>query len=157
MVELLTGEAGYRALSETGGAVTMTRDIITAEGPDTVKFLHSLLSQNINDLSAEARWSFLLLPQGRVVGFFRVARTGEESVRMVLEAGNGAAVHTMLSRYKIRTKCELTLEADVSVLWCSPTASTPVPETPLAGVSWEPFGKAIEWLDTVDALPESSG
>jgi tRNA-modifying protein YgfZ len=85
-------------------------DRIDAVGPDTVKFLHSLVSQNIADLAVgSGAWTFLLQPQGKVTSFAYARRLAEDHVVLLTEAGFGETLHTALSRYRIRTKCELTL------------------------------------------------
>ena len=105
------------------------QDVVTVAGPDAQKFLHSLVSQDVATLEAGAeRWSFLLQPQGKVVGFFRIAHlakpdtdtdtdTAAETVadtfELVLDAGAGAAVRDALQRYLIRTKATLTLAEGV--------------------------------------------
>ena len=108
-------------------STTVLVDIVTVAGPDAQKFLHSLVSQDVATLDAGAeRWSFLLQPQGKVVGFFRIAHlakaTGSSEVphtdapdtfELVLDAGAGAAVRDALQRYLIRTKATVTLAESV--------------------------------------------
>lgn len=99
-------------------STTVSKDVVTVAGPDAKKFLHSLVSQDVASLEPGAeRWSFLLQPQGRVVGFFTIAllpkRADEpdasDTFELVLDAGAGAAVRDALQRYLIRTKATLTL------------------------------------------------
>lgn len=104
---------------------TVKKDVLTVAGPDAQKFLHSLVSQDVASLELGAeRWSFLLQPQGKVVGFFSIARlpqrAGEpgepetpNTFELVLDAGAGAAVRDALQRYLIRTKATLTLHEAV--------------------------------------------
>ena len=108
-------------------STTVLVDIVTVAGPDAQKFLHSLVSQDVATLDAGAeRWSFLLQPQGKVVGFFRIAHlakpvtdtdtaaeTAADTFELVLDAGAGAAVRDALQRYLIRTKATLTLAEGV--------------------------------------------
>jgi tRNA-modifying protein YgfZ len=91
------------------------RDVIVAEGPDTVKFLHSQLSQDIASMSpGEVRWSFLLQPTGKLVSLLRVVRHADgDGLSLDTDAGHGSAVVEALSRFKIRTKCELSLQPSV--------------------------------------------
>lgn len=91
------------------------RDVIVAEGPDTVKFLHSQLSQDITSMTAgDVRWSFLLQPNGKMVALLRVVRHADgDGVSLDTDEGHGPAVVEALSRFKIRTKCELTLRTAV--------------------------------------------
>ena len=104
-------------------STTVLVDIVTVAGPDAQKFLHSLVSQDVATLDAGAeRWSFLLQPQGKVVGFFRIAHlakpdtatdTAADTFELVLDAGAGAAVRDALQRYLIRTKATVTLAESV--------------------------------------------
>ena len=95
----------------------MTRDVVRAEGPDAVAFLQGQLSQDVERLNAgESAWSFLLQPQGKVDAWFRVLRTGNDRYELDVDEGWGEAVIARLERFKLRTKCELTLERSVPVL-----------------------------------------
>ena len=100
-----------------------TRDVIDAVGPDSVKFLHAIVSQDIESMAdGETRWSFLLTPQGRVVSHFRAVRVNAEHLSLDIEAGHGALLESSLRRYLIRTKCTLSLRAD-QIAWSFPNAT----------------------------------
>ena len=102
--------AGWQELAAGASSVHIAVDRLDAVGPDTVKFLHSLVSQNIADLAVgSGAWTFLLQPQGKVTSFAYARRLADEHVVLLTEPGFGEALHTALSRYRIRTKCELTL------------------------------------------------
>ncbi len=89
-------------------------DTIDAVGPDTQKFLHSLLSQDIAAMVVgESRWSFLLQPQGKLVALLHVTRSGDETFVLRTNCEVGAPTLSILTRYRIRTKCELTLREAV--------------------------------------------
>jgi tRNA-modifying protein YgfZ len=97
------------------------RDFIDVEGPDSIKFLHAIVSQDIAGMvDDEVRWSFLLTPQGRVVSHFRVRRVTEDHLTLDVEAGFGSALESTLRRYLIRTKCTLTLKPDLVMQWSRP-------------------------------------
>ena len=65
---VLDSTSGYTALTQGVGATSQTYDLVRAEGPDTVKFLQSQLSQDIEKLELGVpRLSFLLQPQGRII------------------------------------------------------------------------------------------
>ncbi len=94
---------------------TFIRDVIVAEGVDTVKFLHSQLSQDVVSTAVgETRWSFLLQPTGKLVALLRLVRTAENTIELDTDAGHGPPVIEALARFKIRTKCELTLRPDIT-------------------------------------------
>lgn len=110
----VTGEQLTCVLDGTATA-TLLRDLITADGVDTVKFLHSQLSQDIVSMAVgDIRWAFLLQPTGKLVALLRVVRSGENTVLLDTDAGHGAGVIEALARFKIRTKCELSLRSGVA-------------------------------------------
>ena len=107
----LTGILGYQALTDGVGRTLVTQDLVRAEGPDSITFLHSQLSQDIVAMEVGAeRLSFLLQPQGRFVAVLRVERVGDDAVHLWVDPGYGQAVRDALNRFKIRTKCELSVE-----------------------------------------------
>ncbi len=107
--EVLAGVlAGYSTLATT-------RDLVTVEGPDAQKFLHSLVSQAVDSLPVGAQlWSFLLQPQGKVLGLFTITRSDDQKFVLSSQAGQGAIVAAQLQRYKIRTKAEISLSEGVT-------------------------------------------
>lgn len=106
---------------------TVTKDVLTVAGPDAQTFLHSLVSQDVVTIEpGEERWSFLLQPQGKVVGFFSIARLGSSDdhpeaaepspgFELTVDSGAGALLRDALQRYLIRTKATLTLREGVRV------------------------------------------
>lgn len=113
---------GVDALLAGTACALVPRDVIEASGPDTVRFLQSLLSQSVDDLAVGgARWSFLLEPQGKVVALFRVVRTADEAFTLDTDPGVGATLRDALLRYRIRTKCDLS-EPVPAELSASPSA-----------------------------------
>lgn len=96
-------------------AAPIRRDVVEATGPDTMSFLQGQISQDISGLAVGASaWSLLLQPQGKVDAWMRVHRTGDESVRMDVDAGSGEAVLARLQRFRLRTRCELELQTGVA-------------------------------------------
>lgn len=139
---------GWQELVAGKSSVHIGVDRLDAVGPDTVKFLHSLVSQNIAELGVgSGAWTFLLQPQGKVTSFAYALRLGDEHVVLMTEVGFGEAMHTALSRYRIRTKCDLTLHsgslADVSFVDGVPTFSvTETPESFAGGEGTEVYNIA---------------
>jgi len=90
------------------------RDVIVASGPDTISFLQGQMSQDITAVAVgSSAWSFVLQPQGKVDAWVRVHRSGDDEVRIDVDAGSGEAVVARLERFKLRTKCDLALDTDV--------------------------------------------
>src|SRR4051794_37228176 len=104
------------------GAVTTTvtriaRDLVRAEGPDSAVFLQGQLSQDVEAMTVgDSALSFLLQPQGKVDAWLRVFRAADDRFELDMDTGFGEAVVARLNRFKLRTKCDLTLEPSVPVL-----------------------------------------
>ena len=114
---VLYGAEGVLALTNSVGAVLMARDVIVAEGPDTLKFLQSQVSQDLGGLEVGAStWSFLLQPTGKLVGFLRVTRVAPDTYRLDADRGAGAGIESALRRFLIRTKCVISL-TESSPMW----------------------------------------
>jgi folate-binding protein YgfZ len=87
------------------------RDVVRVSGPDTWSFLQSLLSQDLDDIEdGERRSTLLLTPQGKVDVLAGVTRAGDDAV-LDTDPGWGDHLAAALTRFKIRTKVELTVEA----------------------------------------------
>ena len=103
--------------SAAGGfGVWIERDVVVATGPDTTAFLQGQLAQDVEALDDGASaWSLLLQPAGKVDAWLRVTRTDRETFELDVDARWGEHVLQRLSRFKLRTKCELTLQESVRV------------------------------------------
>ena len=85
----------------------LDRDVVAVDGAEAIFYLHSQLSQNVDDMDVGAsRLSFLLQPQGRVDVLLRVTRTGEETLLIDTDGGFGESMIASLARFKLRTKVE---------------------------------------------------
>ena len=95
----------------------LDRDVLSATGPDTAKFLQGQMSQ---DLEAQpvgtARWSLLLNPQGRMVAWVLVHRVADDRYLLEVDAGFADAVAARLNRFRIRVACEIAVEPPQRVL-----------------------------------------
>jgi tRNA-modifying protein YgfZ len=95
----------------------IARDVVVADGLDATAFLQGQLSQDVARLNVgESAWSFLLQPQGKVDAWFRVLRTGDDRYELDVDEGWGEAVVSRLERFKLRTRCDLTLQTSVPVV-----------------------------------------
>lgn len=93
------------------------RDRVTVSGADARSYLHSQLSQDVQSMTpGDARWTFVLQPNGRVEALARVTCVSDEHFVLDTETGFGAVVRDRLQRFKIRVAAELHLEhaAEVS-------------------------------------------
>jgi folate-binding protein YgfZ len=95
----------------------ITRDVLTATGPDAAKYLQGQVSQDVDKLApGEVAWTFVLQPQGKVDGWARITRLGHEEFRLDTDAGAGEALLARLLRFKLRTDATIEMAADVPVL-----------------------------------------
>ncbi len=86
------------------------RDAVTVTGADAMTYLQSQLSQEIRDLGVgDARWTFLLEPNGRIDVLARVTRTADDSYRLDTDAGFGEVLLARVNRFKIRVRAEVEL------------------------------------------------
>ena len=97
-------------LRSGAGAIRGLRQAVVAEGPETESFLQGQLSQDIAAMApGDSRWSLLLHPQGKVSAWLRVTRLDGERFLLDVDAGWADEVVSRLERFKLRTKCELTI------------------------------------------------
>ena len=87
-------------------ATVIERDVVLAQGPDTVSFLQGQLSQDVDMAVSDSRWTLLLEPTGKVNSWLRITRLDDETVQLDTDAGFGDAMVTRLVRFKLRTKCD---------------------------------------------------
>ena len=124
MKSVLDLAATEAAVAAAAVAFEGTRDVIDVDGPDAGTYLQGQISQDVLALEVGAStWSFVLAPQGKVDGWFRVTRTSEQTYLIDLDAGFGEAVLARLQRFKLRTKAELTLRTVRWVAVRGPAAS----------------------------------
>lgn len=91
-------------------------EIVWFSGPDTVRFLNDLISQEIGDLEdGQSRRSFLLSPQGKLDFMFWVTRSADR-IGLVIEGGRGEDLAAALRRYRIRVDVEIAVEPGVLVI-----------------------------------------
>ena len=86
------------------------RDTVTVTGADAMTYLQSQLSQDIRDLEVgDARWTFLLEPNGRIDVLARVTRDADDVYRLDTDAGFGEALLERVNRFKIRVRADVEL------------------------------------------------
>jgi folate-binding protein YgfZ len=85
-------------------------DLLNVQGPDAVSYLQGQLSQDVEGMAdGEARWSFLLQPQGKVDAWFRIQRLATDHFRLVVDPGFGQSALARLERFKLRVDADMTL------------------------------------------------
>ena len=92
------------------GAELARRDLVRVTGPDTWTFLQSLLSQDVANLAdGDSLPTLLLTPQGKVDVVGVITRIGDDAV-IATDPGWGERLVASLTRFRIRTKVEFTVE-----------------------------------------------
>ncbi len=126
-----------RALRQTQGAHRQTLEVVTVTGPDAAKFLEGQVSQAVAAMSTgDARWSFVLHPQGKVVGLVRVLRSAPDQFDLVVDGGVGSAVAERLKRFLLRVKAEISLQSVEAVSLRGPEVLAPPPTESAVPALW---------------------
>lgn len=145
--------AEERAFAEGAALVDRNaRGAVLVDGPDALKFLQSLLSQDLDALAdGQGAHALLLQPQGKLDTDLRFLRVGD-TAWLDCEVGRGEALAASLRRFKIRIKAEitdrtgewgcLTLRGPEVASRLGASSAPPLPEEPHAHVPWG--GEAVE-------------
>jgi tRNA-modifying protein YgfZ len=105
------GDPATEERAFTDGAALVDRNArgaVLVDGPDGLKFLQSLLSQDIDSLEdGQGVHALLLQPQGKLDTDLRLLRVGD-TAWLDCEVGRGEGLAASLRRFKIRIKAEVT-------------------------------------------------
>ncbi len=136
--------------------VRVPRDVVRASGPDARSFLQGQCTQDVAALAVgESRWAMVLDPTGKLVVVVRITCVGDEEFLADLDAGFATTLVARLERFKLRTRCDLTIESGWSMLALrGPGAADAVVPDGLVRVdaAW-PAGDAVDVLGVDPALP----
>lgn len=120
------------------------RDVVVVDGPDAQKYLHSQVSQALQDMAVgEQRWTFVLEPTGKVDALARVTRVSDDRFELDTDAGFGEALLTRINRFKIR------VAAETSLIPAAGTAVDPAVERARIEAGWPRMGAEIVPGDTI--------
>src|SRR5215469_4633951 len=99
--------AEQRALTRAAGQVDAShRDVIRITGPDRLSWLHSLTTQQLEQLTPDTSAEALVLsPQGRVEHFLSLADDGE-ATWIHVEPGTGPALLEFLTSMRFMLRVE---------------------------------------------------
>ena len=105
-------------------AVVGAREVVWVLGPDAVRFVDGLVSQDVAalEVGGVAR-SLLLSPRGKLVAVLWVLR-GEQRVGLATDAGMAVVVAAQLNRFRIRVDATVSIEAAPVVEAWGPDADT---------------------------------
>lgn len=124
----------------------LVRDVITASGPDTARYLHSQLSNTVDSLRVgDSCHAFVLQPTGRVVALLRVTHTAPETFEIDTDEGFGATLLERLNRFKIRVKSDFVL--GTGTMWALRNLDSATME-----VAMRIPGARRAWRESCDAI-----
>jgi folate-binding protein YgfZ len=84
-----------------------TPDLVWFRGPDTIRFLNDIISQEVGELEAgKVTRSLLLEPQGKLAHLLWVMR-GVDEIGLLTDPGRGGELASALGRYRIRVDVEI--------------------------------------------------
>src|SRR5204862_1720441 len=93
------------------------RAYVRVAGPDACDYLQRMVSNDVEALQAgDACPALLLTAKARVIAPLVVWRRGEEDFLLLTEPELGEAVRTLLTRMRLRARCEVEPEAHSSTL-----------------------------------------
>lgn len=120
------------------------RDVVVVEGADAQTYLHSQVSQALQDQAVgEQRWTFVLEPTGKIDALARVSRTADVRFELDTDAGYGESLLARLNRFKIRVK------ADTSLLAASDATADASVEHDRIVAGWPRMGAEIVVGETI--------
>ncbi|NNN21236.1 MAG: hypothetical protein HKL80_04450 [Acidimicrobiales bacterium] len=86
------------------------RRVLVVSGVDSIKYLHSQLSNDIENLEIGTPiWSLLLKPTGKLVTLMRVLKATEELIYLEMDKDATIETKEALERFKIRVKANIEL------------------------------------------------
>lgn len=101
------------ALHDGAGVIAGVHDVVWVRGPDTVRFLDGLISQDIVGMEpGDVAHSLLLAPNGKL-RVPHVVWRGEDEVALVMTHGAGEIASGDLRRFKIRVDVAIDIERRV--------------------------------------------
>ena len=93
------------------------REFVRVAGPDARDYLQRMVSNDVEALQiGDACPALLLTAKGRVIATLVVWRRGDEDYLLLTEPGLGDPVRDLLTRMRLRAKCEIESEAHSSAL-----------------------------------------
>ncbi|HKB93195.1 MAG TPA: hypothetical protein VKC62_03025 [Gaiellaceae bacterium] len=93
------------------------RAFVRVAGPDAADYLQRLVSNDVAGLAeGDALPALLLTAKARVIAPLVVWRRGEEDFLLLTEPSLGEPVRALLTRMRLRARCEIEPEEHVSVL-----------------------------------------
>lgn len=109
--------AQYEAMRNEGSTFERARDVISVAGAQAGTYLQGQLSQDITAIDVmTGKNSLLLSPQGKLVSWVRVSKVADDSYFIDVDRGWGSAVIERLTKFKLRTKVDISERSDLDCL-----------------------------------------
>ncbi|MGA8296164.1 MAG: glycine cleavage T C-terminal barrel domain-containing protein [Acidimicrobiales bacterium] len=130
MATVLDLDATYAAIHDDKVGYEEPVDAVRVVGPEALSFLQGQVSQDLAPLETLGALETLVLsPQGKLDGHAWVVRLAEDEAVLISALGFGEGLYDRLSRFKVRVKADLSLEAwERAVLRGPKAAGEQVPE-----------------------------
>lgn len=140
---------------EIPAAVLGPRDVVVVDGPDALTYLHSQVAQDLRPLAVGDRaWTLVLEPTGKVAGFARITRTGDERFELDTDAGAGASLLARINRFKIRVAADTSLVPATAV---DGDARAERDDAARIALGWPAIGSEIVLGETIPAATGLTG
>ena len=110
LIQQTTSNGGnYTTLSNSSCFMLLKHlGVISVSGDDAQVFLQSLLTNDIKLLNInDSQYTSLCTPKGRLLAFFLIIRTNENTYRLILPHSLCESIKTRLSMYILRSKVSL--------------------------------------------------
>jgi tRNA-modifying protein YgfZ len=93
------------------------REFVGVTGPDAAEYLQRMVSNDVEALATgEACAALLLTAKARLIAPLVVLRRGDEDFLLLTEPGLGEVVRALLTRMRLRARCEIELEEHEAAL-----------------------------------------
>ena len=93
------------------------REFVGVAGPDAAEYLQRMVSNDVEGLATgQACPALLLTAKARVIAPLVVLRRGDEDFLLLTEPGLGEVVRALLTRMRLRARCEIDPEEHEAVL-----------------------------------------
>lgn len=135
------------------GEEAANRKVFRITGPDRVKFLQGMITNDVNHLEDGLLYAALLSPQGKYLADFFLARDGDgdgDAILLDCAAEQAAALAQRLTLYKLRADVQIEL-TDLHVLLglkAAPLDAMTDPRHPALG--WRLYSKTEGAPPTID-------
>lgn len=137
------------------GPFKLERSLIRVSGPEAVKFLDNLLTQDVDSLAkAGLLYAALLSPQGKIICDMLLWPGDGGSIVIEAAPSIGADLLRRLSLYKLRAHVEIEdISGDWAVTWSESPFEGAAADPRLPALGWRRFSPRAETASLADGAP----